>query len=240
VRSFGASRCPLLTRHVYSPLPQHVHNAFFDKQEAVVPYSCRREWTVQELVMIGGLLLNIALKGSIACFETLGAEYAMVRYNLNSVQTGYTFACFGACGVVALMSFRILCHYVNDVQLVLGGMLIMSASCALLVNVEVSDRSSHAREHQRALPLAGPNFVSSVFDICGAYVRHRLSHWAHCGTSWRVCVPYLTLTVVTGTGDVLQGCWRRPTRRVSGLVWVCRLSCPRLFSAARWVCHARK
>lgn len=41
-----------------------------------------------EMLIYGGFLLNVSTKGTIACFETLGAEYAMTRFGLTSAEVG--------------------------------------------------------------------------------------------------------------------------------------------------------
>lgn len=85
------------------------------------------------MLIYGGFLLNMSTKGTIACFETLGAEYAMTHFDLTNAEAGSTFATFGSIGVVSLLSMRLLCRYFNDVQIVLGGMMIMIVACVMFV-----------------------------------------------------------------------------------------------------------
>lgn len=98
----------------------------------VVGCGCRKP-THGEMLIYGGFLLNVTTKGTIACFETLGAEYAMTRFGLTSAEAGSTFATFGAMGVCMLLSMRVLCKYWNDVQLVLGGVSLMALTCLIFV-----------------------------------------------------------------------------------------------------------
>ncbi|CAM9888603.1 unnamed protein product [Ectocarpus sp. 13 AM-2016] len=89
--------------------------------------------TASEVLIYGGFLLNMSTKGTIACFETLGAEYAMTHFGMTSAEAGSTFATFGSIGVVSLLSMRLICRYLNDVQIVLGGMGVMIVACLMFV-----------------------------------------------------------------------------------------------------------
>lgn len=57
--------------------------------------------SLPEMLIYGGFLLNMSTKGTIACFETLGAEYAMTHFGMTSAEAGSTFATFGIIGVVS-------------------------------------------------------------------------------------------------------------------------------------------
>ncbi|CAN0343927.1 unnamed protein product, partial [Hapterophycus canaliculatus] len=85
-----------------------------------------------DMLIYGGFLLNVTTKGTISCFETIGAEYAMTRFSLSSAEAGSLFATCGSIGVVALLSMRLLCRHFNDVQLVLGGVSLMILTCTVL------------------------------------------------------------------------------------------------------------
>jgi len=92
-------------------------------------------WTKHDGVVLGGLLLNVTTKGTIAMYETLGSEYAIETYGWDPAKAGVAFSAFGAMGVMALLSFRGLVKRFNDVQLVLGGVLVMAGCCLLLVHL---------------------------------------------------------------------------------------------------------
>lgn len=89
--------------------------------------------SVSDMLIYGGFLLNMSTKGTIACFETLGAKYAMTNFDFTSAEAGSTFATFGMIGVGSLLSMRIICRFFNDVQIVIGGMLVMITACVLLL-----------------------------------------------------------------------------------------------------------
>ncbi|CAM9472921.1 unnamed protein product [Ectocarpus sp. 8 AP-2014] len=89
--------------------------------------------TASEVLIYGGFLLNMSTKGTIACFETLGAEYATTHFGMTSAEAGSIFATFGSIGVASLLSMRLICRYLNDVQIVLGGMGVMIVACLMFV-----------------------------------------------------------------------------------------------------------
>lgn len=41
-----------------------------------------------DMLIYGGFLLNISTKGTISCFETIGAEYAMTNFSMTSAEVG--------------------------------------------------------------------------------------------------------------------------------------------------------
>ena len=83
--------------------------------------------------VLGALLaLNVATKGSIACFETLGAMFAFAVFSMSIPFAGQLFASCGAAGVISLLCMRPLCRAFNEVQLIVGGLVAMVVSCATI------------------------------------------------------------------------------------------------------------
>lgn len=70
-----------------------------DEPVAAAGAWCRMP-SLPDMLIYGGFLLNMSTKGTIACFETLGAEYAMTHFGMTSAEAGSTFATFGMIGVV--------------------------------------------------------------------------------------------------------------------------------------------
>lgn len=70
--------------------------------------------SLPNMLIYGGFLLNMSTKGTIACFETLGAEYAMTHFDMTSAEAGSTFATFGTIGVV---SFCVTLIYSSKVEI---------------------------------------------------------------------------------------------------------------------------
>ena len=56
-------------------------------------------------VIVGMFLLNISTKGSIAVYETLGAQIGLIDYKMSSVALGALISASGAVGFCQLMLF---------------------------------------------------------------------------------------------------------------------------------------
>lgn len=74
------------------------------EEEPPAPAEGARAWcrmpSLADMLIYGGFLLNMSTKGTIACFETLGSEYATTHFGMTSAEAGATFATFGTIGVV--------------------------------------------------------------------------------------------------------------------------------------------
>jgi MFS transporter, ceroid-lipofuscinosis neuronal protein 7 len=90
--------------------------------------------TIYDLCILGCMLLNVATKGSIASFETLGIAIAEEYFDMSSSRAGFIIAACGLCGVVALLHLGILERNFTDVYIIAGGMVVMiSGICGLLI-----------------------------------------------------------------------------------------------------------
>lgn len=101
--------------------------------------------TLYDACILGCMLLNVSTKGSIACFETLGIEYAETHFNMLSQQAGMLVATCGTFGVVALLCMGTLEASFSDVQLICGGMIVMGGGIISLLGVEAGLENSHWR-----------------------------------------------------------------------------------------------
>jgi MFS transporter, ceroid-lipofuscinosis neuronal protein 7 len=77
-------------------------------------------------------LFLLFLQGSIGVFETLGAEFTLSHFGWGTLQTGYTFAFCGFLGVLTLFSFNFFSEHMNDFDLIICGIAVMSFSCFML------------------------------------------------------------------------------------------------------------
>ncbi len=68
-------------------------------------------------------------------FETLGLSFVITHYSWSSTLAGITFSSCGAAGVLLLLLFPVLLRVVEDVDLVLYGMLVMTLSCLMFANL---------------------------------------------------------------------------------------------------------
>jgi Na+/melibiose symporter-like transporter len=118
--------------------------------------SCALKLTLEDAVLLCLMLLNISSKGSIAVYETLGASYGYNSVHMSTITLSALFSGAGACGTLTLLSFQFLCKWFNDVQLILGGMLIMIIAGALLVDSGVRKRVLYRPLHlMECVPQAG-------------------------------------------------------------------------------------
>ena len=81
--------------------------------------------TVYDACILGCMLLNVATKGSIASFETLGIAFAQSHFDMYSSTAGSVVGTCGTVGVIALLSMGKLAKVLTDVQMIVGGMLVM-------------------------------------------------------------------------------------------------------------------
>jgi len=102
-------------------------------EEADAPNNCCAS---DEPVLMSLLLLNIATKGAIACFETLGAMFAIAVFNMSIPSAGQTFSTCGTVGVIALLFMGPLVRVFDEVQLIAGGLVLMSVSCFTIAALE--------------------------------------------------------------------------------------------------------
>ena len=86
--------------------------------------------TVYDCCILGCMLLNVSTKGSISAFETLGVRIADSHFDIENSQAGVIVATCGSIGVFSLLSMGHLARFFSDIQLICGGMLIMS--CGVL------------------------------------------------------------------------------------------------------------
>ncbi|GAX23150.1 MFS transporter, ceroid-lipofuscinosis neuronal protein 7 [Fistulifera solaris] len=97
--------------------------------------------SIYDCCILGCMLLNISTKGSIAAFETLGIKIAESHFGLLSTRAGLWVGICGACGVASLLSMGYLSQLLSDVQLIAGGILIMSLSSALFMTLNEPEQS---------------------------------------------------------------------------------------------------
>ena len=92
--------------------------------------------TIYDCCILGCLLLNVATKGSIASFETMGIAVAETHFEMQSSKAGAIVGACGTVGVLSLLGMSELSRRFTDVQLISGGMVVMAAGIATLVNID--------------------------------------------------------------------------------------------------------
>lgn len=96
-------------------------------------------FTVYDCCIFGCMLLNVSTKGNIGVFETLGVSIAESHFGLYSAEAGVIVASCGTIGVFSLLSMGYLARYLTDIQLICGGMVVMSAGIMSLAFLEDDD-----------------------------------------------------------------------------------------------------
>ena len=81
--------------------------------------------TTYDCCILGCMLLNVSTKGSIAAFETMGIAYANSSFAILPAEAGMDVAACGTIGVISLLSMGWFSAHFSDVQLIVGGMLVM-------------------------------------------------------------------------------------------------------------------
>ena len=92
--------------------------------------------TIYDCCILGCFLLNIATKGSIASFETMGVAIAQNHFNMSSSRAGLIVSICGAIGVRLLLWMGYFEKYFSDVQLIAGGMAVMGLGIAILMPIK--------------------------------------------------------------------------------------------------------
>lgn len=95
--------------------------------------------TVYTACILGFMVLNVAVKGILASFETLGIDYAATHFDLLPQQTGSVVAACGTIGVFVLLQMGTLAQRFTDIQLICGGMLLMAGALVGLSCVQEGD-----------------------------------------------------------------------------------------------------
>jgi MFS transporter, ceroid-lipofuscinosis neuronal protein 7 len=98
--------------------------------------------TVYDCCIMGCMLLNVATKGSIGSFETLGVNIAEMQFDMSSARAGTIVASCGTVGVMSLLSMGYMAKYFSDIQLICGGMVIMCCGISSLAFLD--DGSSNS------------------------------------------------------------------------------------------------
>jgi MFS transporter, ceroid-lipofuscinosis neuronal protein 7 len=107
--------------------------------------TCFGRISVFDACVLGCMLLNVSTKGSIACFETLGVAYAETHFNMEAQFAGMLVATCGTFGVLALLSMGSLEARFSDVQIISGGILVMTFGIVSLMGFEAGIENPHWR-----------------------------------------------------------------------------------------------
>lgn len=170
--------------------------------------------SVYACCILGCMLLNVATKGSMASFETLGIAIANTYFDIPSSRAGFIVGCCGALGVCSLLSMGQLSMYLTDVQLISGGMIVMTTGILSLAAV--------AHSHIDACPPW--RFVAAIFLIYS--IGYPIGHTAVVGifskSTFVACEDRMSLRANSLTAIVspLDSCRPPSPRDAAGMVCI--------------------
>lgn len=164
--------------------------------------------TVYDCCILGCMLLNISTKGSISSFETLGVSIAQSHFDMESSRAGVIVATCGSIGVLSLLSMGQLARFLTDIQLICGGMLIMSCGVVSLSFLE-HDAVNPSWKFCTAIfliysigyPIGHTAVIGLFSKIVGRRPQGELLGWfASAGSLARLCFPIMSGYVTTYFG----------------------------------------
>mmetsp|Transcript_209 Transcript_209/g.295 ORF Transcript_209/g.295 Transcript_209/m.295 type:complete len:491 (+) Transcript_209:108-1580(+) len=157
--------------------------------------------TTYDACLLGCMLLNVATKGSIASFETMGINYADTHFGMSSEVAGSIVATCGTIGVVALLCMAQLSEYFTDVQLITGGMAVMVGCMLSLCFVSEDTNENEVWKYFLAMfmmysvgyPIGHTAVIGMFSKIVGRRKQGTLMGWfASSGSAARILFPIMS------------------------------------------------
>lgn len=159
--------------------------------------------TVYDAALLGCMLLNIATKGSIGSFETLGISFAQSHFNLEPETAGLIVSVNGMVGVIALLSMGQLGKFFTDIQMIVGGITVCAVgiiSFSTLQSVEDGAVNATWRYFLGIFMIYGVGYpightaVIGLFSkIVGRRAQGTLQGWfASAGSLARILFPIMS------------------------------------------------
>jgi len=161
-------------------------------------------FTVYDACLLGCMLLNVSTKGSIAAFETLGISLADSHFAMQSSRAGTIVAMSGLFGVFSLLSMGHLVKYFTDVQLIYGGMAVMTVGIVSLSGFDEVAEGAVANPTWRytfaiflvyaiGYPIGHTAVIGLFSKIVGRRPQGALQGWfASAGSLARIIFPIMT------------------------------------------------
>lgn len=156
--------------------------------------------TVYDCCILGCMLLNVSTKGSISSFETLGVSIAQSHFDMTSTRAGIIVASCGTVGVISLLCMGQISRFVSDIQLICGGMLIMSLGVLSLgfleqdvVNPSWKFCTAIFLIYSIGYPIGHTAVIGLFSKIVGRRPQGTLLGWfASAGSLARLCFPIIS------------------------------------------------
>jgi MFS transporter, ceroid-lipofuscinosis neuronal protein 7 len=179
--------------------------------------------TVFDCCIMGCMLLNVATKGSIASFETLGIAVAQSHFDMTSSRAGAIVAACGAVGVMTLLSMGRLERHMSDVHMITAGIILMIAGISILVPIKEDVVNPPWRYATAIFLLYGIGYPLGHTAVIGLFSKSKYLHGA--GKKLHVCC-WLLVFLYAWSNDIflsfvcLASLGSTTTRRAARLVCI--------------------
>ncbi|CAJ1965856.1 unnamed protein product [Cylindrotheca closterium] len=156
--------------------------------------------SIYDCCIVGCMMLNVATKGSIGCFETLGISIAESLFGISSTIAGTIVGACGTVGVISLLSMGKISQFLSDIQLICGGMLVMAIGILSLTVIEEDDENPSWRYllsifmiYSVGYPIGHTAVIGLFSKIVGRRPQGTLLGWfASAGSLARLVFPVVS------------------------------------------------
>mmetsp|Transcript_17171 Transcript_17171/g.26577 ORF Transcript_17171/g.26577 Transcript_17171/m.26577 type:complete len:487 (+) Transcript_17171:44-1504(+) len=157
--------------------------------------------TTYDTCLLGCMLLNVATKGSIASFETIGINYAETQFGMKAELAGSIVATCGTVGVLSLLCMAHLSETFTDVQLITGGMAVTIGSMVCLCFVSEDTQDNETWKYSLAMfmmysvgyPIGHTAVIGLFSKIVGRRKQGTLMGWfSASGSAARILCAIIT------------------------------------------------
>ncbi|CAJ1965809.1 unnamed protein product [Cylindrotheca closterium] len=156
--------------------------------------------SIYDCCIVGCMLLNVATKGSIGCFETLGISIAESLFGISSTMAGTIVGSCGTIGVISLLSMGKISQFLSDIQMICGGMFVMAIGILSLTFVEENGDNpswvymlSFFLIYSIGYPISHTAVISLFSKIVGRRPQGTLLGWfASAGSLARLVFPVVS------------------------------------------------
>ena len=200
-----------------SPLPPSASTSSLTDAAPLIPVTSEEAKSLAlgaKTIIIVMLVLNITTKGSIAVYETLCGEIGMADYGLSSLELGALISLSGIGGFINLLLFESFwTFYFTDLQLMLGGILVMTIPQFLLINYDhLPSRAAYISAvvimYSMGYPIGHTAVLGGFSKIQKSGPQAALMGWfATAGSLARIVLPiisgYLDMLVDNGPFSIV-------------------------------------
>lgn len=155
-----------------SPLENSHPNSEYrnKKKEESKPESYRSDRTYF-LIALG--LLNLFLKGTMSCFETLGINFAEARFHLSNEQTANIISACGFFGSLILLTIKIwIAEKLDDIQIMsLGYVFYVAGICMHVVFNDETDSYPTLRYMLSMFCIYSVGYPVSLVGLLGLFSK---------------------------------------------------------------------